>query len=306
MFSGALTMRPLFEFGSTPAKDTLDKGSTSRPYNTRLAAMVTALPQLQSGPRAASKWLRTVISIDSAAAGDTLTRRLDVVPELNVGVAATTDPHAAFDATLRNTVPLSIREGIVLAGSAASSLSKATLQYLAPAGDRSKLTGFAMSDLQTWSRLLDQYDDWHKLLPTTPSTNAMWIVHPTTGTAIAVSLDGSGGGCDAVEGNAGVQAALAVFQCYCAYAASQCMGYHGFACLGAADAANAAQVAAIFAGAAVPGDLGATLFVALVEYLIPMFLSSIGFGAAYGAAVVAGANLGLTLRQQQAALKNCP
>jgi hypothetical protein len=294
MLSGALSMRPLFDFGGKPAKDTLDVGSTIRGYNTGLAAMVVALPQ--NGPRVVSKWLRTVISIQSVSS-DKYTRRIDVVPELNLGVAATTDPRAAFEATLRNTTPLSVREGLVLVGSAASGASKATLQYLAPNADRSTLTGFAMNDLQTWSRLFDQYDDWHKLVPTNPSTHAMWIVHPVTGTAIAVSMDGSGGSCAIQAANAVLQEAIATFQAFCGYASLQCKsGDKGFACLGAADAANAAQVAALFAAAAIPEDWASSFFLAFVEWLIPQFWSAIGGGGSLGPPV-ALFNLIITTKQ---------
>ena len=238
--------------------------------------MVSPLPTV--GPIAVPRWMRVVVLIESSSS-DTFERRFDVVPELNLTAAASTDARAAFASTLAATVPSSVREGLVLFDSSASRLAGAVLQYLGPRASPSTLTGFSADDLTAWSRVLDEYDSWHKIVPTSAAPGAMWIIDPATGTAIAVGVDEAGRGCGKAIGNAAFQEALAVFQAYAAYLSLQCdLGMmEGFACDGALVGAVGASVAAIFAGILVDEASGLDIFAAAVAMFIGIISSAVGF-----------------------------
>jgi hypothetical protein len=224
-------------------KDGLLAGSTIQFYPSALAQLVGVLPTTAMDPTIAPLGMRVVISTDVATATEGHTRRFDVAPGLNLSGAGTTDAAAAFSATLKRTVELSLRESTVLASSAAGALNGVTLQYVAPSTVPTMLTGFTADDLTAWGPVLDLYSDWHRLVPTTPAPGAMWIVHPDTGTAVAVRLDGTGGSCM----RDGVAQYMNFFSLLCSYAQNACGSPdRGFQCVGAITASFAASVLSAF------------------------------------------------------------
>jgi hypothetical protein len=241
LVSGVLSTEPIYRTVGMPGSATLEASTTFHPYGSRLAALVDPVKRFDSGPVVAPKALKVVIESQFASGGD-LVDRFDLVPELNRAVAASTDGAASFAAVMAASVGANIREGAV-GFSSADKLSTASLQYLAAGAAVTSLTGFAAADLTRWSGILDQYGDYHRLIPTDPTLEAFWIIDPATGSTFAVYLDGTGGSCRRAQWNQDLQAALVVLNLCASYKTTVCKGMRGIACVGA-------EVATVFAGAA--------------------------------------------------------
>jgi hypothetical protein len=248
--SGLLSLEPVSKVIGKPHKEAVAAASAFRPYAGSLAGLVEPLVRYGAGPRVAPKGLRVVVMTELIGPHG-LERRIDVVPALNLSVAATTDAGLAFRATLASTVALSLRERVVSSTSAAGNLAGARFQYIAPYAAIGALDGFSAADLQAWSPVLEQYNGWHRLVPTTPAPGALWVLDPDTGSAVAVFLDGTGGGADCAKSlaNAGVQSALALLAFYYAVKSFSCgePGAAEFACLGAFVGSVGAGVSALLA-----------------------------------------------------------
>jgi hypothetical protein len=196
----------------------------------------------------------------------------DIVPELNRSVAATTDAAASFQSAMRAGVALCLRESQAMKSSAAALLSGVELQYLAPSGDPKTLTGFTDADRAKWQAVFDMYGDRHMLVPTNPAVGALWIVDRTTGSTIAVFIDGSGGGadaCDNATNNAIAQTVIALLQAAITLLSLECpVPAVGFACVGAVVFGVGASAAAVFAGAYFEqpvGDVVASWLISAIE-----------------------------------------
>ncbi|HET9933180.1 MAG TPA: hypothetical protein VFQ35_20895, partial [Polyangiaceae bacterium] len=211
-----------------------------------------------------------------------LARRFDIVPAANRVLGVGTDEAAAFRAAVVASVVPSQREASVSPGSAYARLATAELRFVAAFENPQALEGFTPADLAAWRSVLDQYGDWHRLVPTSPSVGALWVVDPDTGTSVAVLLDGSGGAshsCTDAVNNAVVQAALQVVSLYATYKSFVCeLAQTGgtLPCVGATVATVYAAGAALFTAAV----LDSVSYADVVLLLIGMVTTQ--FPAAYG------------------------
>ncbi|MBX7101147.1 MAG: hypothetical protein K1X89_25755, partial [Myxococcaceae bacterium] len=306
LIASVLSLEPLGKTVGQPLTATLSAAEQLRVYSGALAALVDPGPA--STLAVTPEQLRVVVMTETAGYHG-LQRRLDVVPELNRAVVASSDAAAAFRAALSSTVALSLREGIAVKRSAAAALAGAALQYVAPFASPSSLEGFSAEELARWQRVLDQYSGWHRFVPKTPAPGALWVVDPATGTAVAVFLDGSGGGkCDDARWNAGLQAELALLTLCAFYQAAACEAAKKggsapgvYACVGAKVASVGAGVASLLAGYFLTGaeyyDLAA-LVISVIATLGPV-------GPAVGGIVGLG-TLALSLYETaDAVAENC-
>ena len=118
----------------------------------------------------------------------------DLVPDLNRLLPVGPDRRTAFAAALRTSVGLSLREAGAMQSSAAALIGERPLQVVAPFA--------ALPDKGPWDAagraalrpILTEYIAWYRLVPTTGSVAACWVVDPATGTAVAVGALGRGGG----------------------------------------------------------------------------------------------------------------
>lgn len=225
--------------------------------SSNLAAVLTPIRGTETEPRTTTKNLRVVVMSELARA-DSVERRIDVVPALNTSIAATRDPSEAFRANLVKGLGLSLREAAASRDSSATTLAGASLQLLPAFAAPQTLNGFAPADLARWTRVFDEYVSWHRLVPTTPSTEAMWVIDPATGTTFSVLLDGTGGGawhCVGAGAAAGLSLALSFLSFYASVKSIACTPANvatvpgQWSCVGATQASVAAGVVALFAGA---------------------------------------------------------
>ncbi len=165
--SGMLSFEPLLSPSVKTQADALAAGKQIQAYASTLSAMVEPLKPSAGGPTVVPRGLRVVVMTETQNE-QAFTRRLDVVPDLNLSVAASTDAAAAFAATLEQTLRVSLREALLMPSSASRALSGVPLQYLAPSAAPSTLAGFTAVDLEQWGPVLAQYGGWHRLVPTTP------------------------------------------------------------------------------------------------------------------------------------------
>ncbi len=230
-----LSSRPLFEAIGQDMGDAIVVGAQAMPYSGALGLMCEALAAGTDRQGTAPEYMRVAIMtewVDDAG----LERRFDIVPQLNLCVVVNSDAAAAFATTMLATVPLSLREGLILSSSAATVLADAPLQYLPPYTGSGGLANFSDDDFARWAGVFDQYESWHRLIPTDPSKNAMWIVDPGTGTTVAVYVNGTGGGseCDNATLISQVQLAVELLMTIIAVRALSCEeGLSGLSvCLG--------------------------------------------------------------------------
>ncbi|MBI5536485.1 MAG: hypothetical protein HY898_27430 [Deltaproteobacteria bacterium] len=278
LMASALSLQTLADKIGQPVADTMTAGGDIWPRSASLCALFEPLPASTSvtAPQA----LRVAIMTE-ALEDHGFMRRFDVVPELNLTVAAQKDAAAAFTATMRATLPLSFREGMVLTRSAATDLAGSTLQYLAPSAGAESLKGFSDVDRADWAAVLQQYDGWHRFVPTTPSTAAMWIVDPATGTAIAVYQSGMGGGCGKAAANAAVQTALFLCGAYASYKSFVCKqesGVSAYQCLGAFVGSIAAGTSGILAAAILDTVSFLDIFIVFLSLIAVPFEGGVGVG----------------------------
>jgi hypothetical protein len=247
--SGVLSLEPLSRMVGMPRSAALKAATSFHPYGGKLAALVNPVKRFDTGPTVAPRGLRVVIESQFASNGN-LVDRFDLVPELNRSVAASTDAAAAFAAVMAASVGSSLREGAV-GFSAADQLKTVTLQYVAPGAAVTSLKGFSADDLARYALILDQYGDYHRLVPTDPTVGALWIVDPATGSTFALYLNGTGGTCQQAKANVELQGDLAILAVLASYKAVVCeAGMPApFACTGAAVATVFIGVASLFAGA---------------------------------------------------------
>ncbi len=280
LLSSLGSLEPLAQKVGAPKAEALTAGQALSLYSGALAVLVDPLrPPGGAALRVAPRGLTTVVMTESAGYHG-FSRRLDVVPSLNLANAAGLDAAAAFRATMTATVGLSLREGVAAVNSAAGALAGASLQYLAPYAPATGLPGYSPQEVARWTPVLDQYPTFHRFLPTDPTKSALWLTEPKTGSTFAVLLDGRGGAdCTNAKWNADLQEALAALSLYASYKSLVCsMPEVGpFACVGGNVASVGAGVASFFS-AAVLDTVGFTdiwtLVVTIISTNLPSGLSA--------------------------------
>jgi hypothetical protein len=126
---------------------------------------------------------------------------MDLPPELNTVTALSSDPAAAYRAAVDTSATTSLNEAFAFSDSAVHRLDGHKLTFLD--GDDARTAFLATvpaAHAADWKRLLAQYQGSTMLVPAGASADAAWVIDPHTGSATAVMLDGSGGGCDPWNG----------------------------------------------------------------------------------------------------------
>ena len=167
-------------------------GADWRRVPATLAWLANAVPS-GSGAAAVPDGLRVTVLTDRVGP-DGLVQLSDVVPALNRAVGTGSDPAAAFRAALRATIGASIRESEVFGTSAAGQLGGADLVVVPASSSVDVVTAWTPEQRARLAPMVDEYADFHRLLPASGQIAAMWVVDPDTGSATAVGADGRGGG----------------------------------------------------------------------------------------------------------------
>jgi hypothetical protein len=128
-----------------------------------------------------------------------VTRRADILPVSTWSTAAA-DVAQACTLTIERTSKLSFLEAAAFPHSAAGALEKADLRLFKPnsAPDFGEAANKDAALTRAWRKLFDDYGGSAKFAPSQGSPVSVWAVDPSTGTALAVLSDGSGGGTNEV------------------------------------------------------------------------------------------------------------
>ena len=137
--------------------------------------------------------LRVTVLSDRAGPGG-LVQVSDVVPGLNRSVGTGPDARGAFRAAMRATVGASLRESEVFGSSAAGQLDGAELVVIPATASADAVASWTDGQRASLSPMIDEYADFHRLVPASGAVGAMWVVDPDTGSATAVDATGRGGG----------------------------------------------------------------------------------------------------------------
>jgi hypothetical protein len=186
--------------GWKPVQDALVKGDTKAAYaaaeNVPMRPLVRSLlahaplPQ-PSGAIVSEYALRAAVHMLLP-----LSRRtsLDLLPTMRFMALGTDDGGEAFDQSMRATLGLAVAEAATAKGSTLLRLAKAPLQGL-PIGsvDLTVLTGFKPDQRKAMAALLDRYADSYRIVAGDGSTTAFWSIHASSGTALGILDDGTGG-----------------------------------------------------------------------------------------------------------------
>jgi hypothetical protein len=138
--------------------------------------------------------LRAVLHIDRPQFGVGRVRRADVLP-VTAWTTLGEDRRKAFDRTLERSALLAVAEAAAFPESTLAGLRGKKLTVL-PAGRVSgdKLE-FAPENLRgAWADLLNDWRDYHRVVPADGTPVAFWAVEPDTGSVLGILGDGSGGG----------------------------------------------------------------------------------------------------------------
>ena len=146
-----------------------------------------------SGGAAAADGLRVTVLSDLIEPGG-FVQRSDIVPTLNRAVGAGPDPAAAFRAALRTTIGLSIREAEVFGSSAVGLLGGSDLVMIPASATANVVAGWSPVQRARLAPMVNEYFDFHRLLPASGEVAAMWVIDPDSGSATAVGADGRGSG----------------------------------------------------------------------------------------------------------------
>ncbi|HEX2754054.1 MAG TPA: hypothetical protein VHM48_01250 [Candidatus Limnocylindrales bacterium] len=146
-----------------------------------------------SGGSAIADGLRVTI-LTERFGPDGLTQLSDVVPALNRAVGSESDPAAAFRSALRATIGASIRESEVFGASAADLLGSLDLVAIPALESAASVSAWSPEQRARLAPMIEEYADFHRLLPASGDIAAMWVVDPDTGSATAVGADGRGAG----------------------------------------------------------------------------------------------------------------
>ena len=127
------------------------------------------------------------------AAEDKIVLTTDIPPALNRSLPTGPNRRAAFETALRASLALSLREAGAMDTSAAADLGERPLHVVAPTGSLPDKGPWSAAQRAALAPLLLQYYDWYRLVPTTGTSTAFWVVDPATGTTVAVGELGRGG-----------------------------------------------------------------------------------------------------------------
>jgi hypothetical protein len=194
---------------------------------------------------AAAIGLRTAILLETRTLSDVagapgVVDTIDVVPAhsrmLGVG-----DPTAAFRAAMVASLTPSYREMLLSPASAAGRLAGQALTYLAPNAAFEIPAAAAPAVRLRLRILLDRYADMHRFVTSSGSVDAIWIVDPATGSAIAIDGAGRGGasvqvgteGCDSGNLADYLDFAALLISTYCTFAEIEELSEAWVACVGA-------------------------------------------------------------------------
>ncbi len=207
-------------------------------WNRMPAAMAWLAEAVPDGtPAAVPDGLRVTVLSDRFGAGG-FVQLSDVVPGLNRAVGAGPDGAAAFRAALRATIGASLRESEVYGTSAAGQLGGADLVVVPASASAEVVTTWSDEQRARLSPMIDEYPDYHRLVPAGGDVAAMWVVDPDTGSVTAVDGEGRGGGtllpdcltpADANEASAFITVSISLISAACLAIG----GDPSFGCVGA-------------------------------------------------------------------------
>ena len=167
-------------------------GADWRRFPATLAWLADAVPRGSGGAVVADGLRVTILS--ERIGPDGLLQLADVVPALNRVVGLGSDPTAAFKSALRATIGASLRESDVYSASAVAQLGAADLVVIPATALVDGVTAWSPEQRARLAPLIDEYADFHRLVPASGDIAAMWVVDPDTGSATAVGPDGRGSG----------------------------------------------------------------------------------------------------------------
>ncbi len=192
VIGAALTAEPVEEAWAAGPAAIVAAGTAWRRVPATLAWLAEAVPS-GSAAAAVPDGLRVTVLTDRIGP-DGLVQLSDLVPALNRAVGSGSDPAVAFRAALRATIGASIREAEVFGTSAAGQLGGADLVVVPASASVDVVTVWSSEQRARLAPMVDEYADFHRLLPASGEIAAMWVVDPDTGSATAVGADGRGSG----------------------------------------------------------------------------------------------------------------
>jgi hypothetical protein len=195
VIGAALTAEPVEAAWAAGPAAMVTAGAGWRRFPATLAWLVDAVPGGSggSGGAAVPDGLRVTVLTDRVGP-DGLVQLSDVVPTLNRSVGPGSDPAEAFRAAMRATIGASIREAEVYGTSAAGQLGNADLVVVPASASVDVVTSWSPERRASLAPMLDEYAEFHRLVPASGDVAAMWVVDPETGSVTAVGADGRGAG----------------------------------------------------------------------------------------------------------------
>lgn len=178
-----------------PSLDAVDRGKlvTAVGRAGRYPALFPALLQASAkGTSAPPEGLRVVVFTFGTDAAGKVAVTTDIVPGLNRSLPVGTDRRSAFTAALRSSLGLSLREAGAMRSSAASDLGDRPLQVVAPNEWLPDSGPWDAAHRAALKPIMTEYLGWYRLVPTTGTGPACWVVDPGTGTTVAVGALGRG------------------------------------------------------------------------------------------------------------------
>ena len=192
VIGAALSAEPVEAAWAAGPAAIVTAGAGWRRVPATLAWLADAVPGGSAAPAAPDGLRVTILTDRIGSAG--LVQLSDVVPALNRAVGTGSDPVAAFRAALRATIGASIRESEVFGTSAVGQLGSTDLVVVPAASTLDVVKTWSPEQRARLAPMVDEYADFHRLLPASGDIAAMWVVDPDTGSATAVGSDGRGGG----------------------------------------------------------------------------------------------------------------
>nr|BFE74488.1 hypothetical protein GCM10020092_077890 [Actinoplanes digitatis] len=161
-----------------------------------LPSIVPALhpPMSGDGDLTFETTLRAVLHVDRPHFGTSRVRHADVLPYTRWSTLGA-DRVGAFDRTLERSAELAVAEGVAFKTSTWGALKGKRLT-LVPKGSvgSDRIAALPEATRAQWRALLDDWNDYDRLLPADGAPVAFWAVDPDTGSVLGVLADGSGGG----------------------------------------------------------------------------------------------------------------
>ena len=258
VIGAALTAEPVEQAWAAGPAAIVAAGAGWRRVPATIAWLAEAVPNGLNA-EAVPDGLRVTVLSDRVGP-DGLTQRTDIVPALNRAIGSGPDPASAFRAALRATLGVSLRESQVYGSSAAGQLGNASLVLVPAFSTVDVVTAWSPQQRARLAPMVDEYADFHRLVPASGEIAAMWVVDPDTGSVTAVDADGRGGGTllpDCLTPS-GSNQAMAFITVAIALISAACLAVGGepsFGCVGAdVFGAVSAGLAAFTAPPDIPGS----------------------------------------------------